>query len=125
MTDSNNKANLPVASTLSESDIVTKRTGTGNMGAGNMGRRGFMGLVALGTAGVAGATLGATPAAAADSDGAGWSDRADCPRGSGSGVSDTDTVNADAGGYGRTGITDQDAGSNSDMAGRGRGAPYC
>lgn len=84
---------------LSEHDIVSKRS--------NLGRRAFIGIM---TAGTAGAVLAPTQAAASDVDNGAWTDKGSCPRGGGGVL---------------TGITDQDNGSITDSSEYGRGAPYC
>lgn len=84
---------------LSEDDIVSKRS--------NLGRRAFMSIMAAGTAG---AVLAPTQAAASDVDNGAWTDKGSCPRGGGSVW---------------TGVTDQDNGAITDNSEYGRGAPYC
>ncbi len=86
--------------TLTDDEITTSRP---------TGRRGFLGLMALGGAAV---TVAATtePAQAADVDNGQWTDAGSCPRGGG-------------GIY--TGVTDADNGAITDQGGYGRGAPYC
>ncbi len=100
--------------TLSETDIVTKRS---------LGRRAFLGVMAAGTVGAA---LAPTQVAASDTDSGNWADAGSCPRGYGTGMTDADGGNfADAAGWGYSGVTDQDSGNISDAGGHGRGAPYC
>ena len=86
--------------TLTDSDISTARP---------TGRRGFMGLMAIG-----GAAAALTPVQAhaqgTDADNGTLTDRSGCGRGGG-GVS--------------TGQTDGDSGAINDAVGWGRGAPYC
>lgn len=86
--------------TLHETEIATVRS---------RGRRGFLGLMAVGGAGV---TVMATAnrAQAADADNGTWTDNGSCPRGNGGVYS---------------GITDSDNGAITDSGGYGRGAPYC
>ncbi|MBO6603727.1 MULTISPECIES: hypothetical protein [Paracoccaceae] len=85
---------------LADSDISTQR---------RAGRRGFLGLMALGGAAVT--VVGSTnQAQAADVDNGQWTDSGSCPRGSG-GIF--------------TGVTDSDNGAITDQGGYGRGAPYC
>jgi len=93
--------------TLTDGDITTDRS------AANEGRRGFLGMVAVGgaAAGAAALTGGQAQAQGTDSDNGSWTDAGGCGRGSG-------------GIY--TGITDADDGSTgTDAGGYGRGAPYC
>jgi hypothetical protein len=89
--------------TLSDSDIKTEHAA---------GRRGFLGLVALGGAAGAATALtgGSAQAQSTDVDNGNWTDRGGCGRGGG-------------GLY--TGGTDADNGNITDAAGYGRGAPYC
>ncbi|BDW86787.1 hypothetical protein [Roseicyclus marinus] len=89
--------------TLSDSDITTVH---------HSGRRGFLGLMAVGGAAGAAAALTGNSAQAqsTDSDNGSWTDRGGCGRGGG-------------GIY--TGRTDADNGNITDSAGYGRGAPYC
>ena len=86
--------------TLTDADISTEHL---------KGRRGFLGLMAAGGAAGAVATI-PTAAAAADVDNGVWNDAGSCPRGSGGTA---------------TGATDADTGAITDVAGQGRGAPYC
>ncbi|MEM7720782.1 MAG: twin-arginine translocation signal domain-containing protein [Pseudomonadota bacterium] len=88
--------------TLSDSDIKTERRSV------TRGRRGFLGLVALGGA----TALTGTPAAAqaSDSDSGNWTDPDGCGRGTGGEF---------------TGATDADNGAITDAGGYGRGAPTC
>jgi hypothetical protein len=86
--------------TLTDSDITTDR-------------RGFLGLVTVGSAMTAAAALtgGQAQAQAADVDNGNWTDLASCPRGR-------------PGIY--SGWTDSDSGGAIvDQGGYGRGAPYC
>ncbi|HID68040.1 MAG TPA: twin-arginine translocation signal domain-containing protein [Roseibacterium sp.] len=89
--------------TLTDADIITDRP---------TGRRGFMGLMAVG--GMAGAVTALTPrqvsAQGTDADNGALTDDGGCGRGGG-GVS--------------TGVTDADSGNITDASGWGRGAPYC
>ena len=89
--------------TLSDSDIKTERPS---------GRRGFLGLMALGGAAGAAAAIsgGEAQAQSTDRDNGNWTDRGGCGRGGG-------------GLY--TGRTDADNGNITDRGGYGRGAPYC
>jgi hypothetical protein len=89
--------------TLTDSDIKTER---------QAGRRGFLGLMALGGAAGAATALsgGQAQAQATDVDNGNWTDRGGCGRGGG-------------GLY--TARTDADNGRITDQAGYGRGAPYC
>lgn len=96
-----------IKTTLSDTDITTDRS------AADSGRRGFLGMVAVGGAAAGVAALGAGEASAqvTDSDNGSWTDRGGCGRGSG-------------GIY--TGISDADNGSRgTDAGGYGRGVPYC
>lgn len=88
---------------LSDGDITTRQA--------NAGRRGFLGLLAVGSAAAA-ATLNSDAARAqsTDADSGAWTDDAGCGRGGG-------------GLY--TGVTDADNGNIQDAGGYGRGAPYC
>jgi hypothetical protein len=89
--------------TLSDGDIKTEH---------NAGRRGFLGMMAVGGAAGAAAALsgGSAQAQATDVDNGNWTDRGGCGRGGG-------------GIY--TALTDADNGNITDAAGYGRGAPYC
>lgn len=90
--------------TLTDTEITTERP---------TGRRGFLGMMAVGGAAGAAVTLGVSQANAqvTDSDNGQWTDRAGCGRGSG-GVF--------------TGFSDADNGSTgTDAGGYGRGRPYC
>lgn len=99
---------------LDASEIITKRS---------IGRRAVLGIMAAGTAG---AVLAPGQAAASDVDDGSWTDNGGCPRGYGTGETDADGGNnADAAGFGYSGITDSDDGSITDNGGHGRGAPYC
>lgn len=92
--------------TLSDNDITTEQKT-------DSGRRGFLGMMAVGGAAAGAAALTGTEANAqvTDSDNGSWTDRAGCGRGSG-------------GFY--TGVTDADNGSaGTDAGGYGRGRPYC
>ena len=93
--------------TLTDGDITTERS------AEQTGRRGFLGMMAVGGAAVGAAALTGSEASAqgTDSDNGSWTDSGGCGRGSG-------------GIY--TGISDADDGSmGTDVGGYGRGAPYC
>ncbi|MEQ8367829.1 MAG: twin-arginine translocation signal domain-containing protein [Roseicyclus sp.] len=89
--------------TLADTDIKTEH---------NAGRRGFLGMVAVGGAAGAAAALsgGQAQAQSTDIDNGSWTDRGNCGRGGG-------------GIY--TGRTDADNGNITDAGGYGRGAPYC
>ena len=85
---------------LTDNEIGTERA---------TGRRGFLGLMAVG--GAAATVVGtAQQAQAADVDNGTWTDSGSCPRGGG-GIF--------------TGVTDSDNGAITDQGGYGRGAPYC
>ncbi|MGD1888777.1 MAG: hypothetical protein ACFB01_17000 [Cohaesibacteraceae bacterium] len=99
---------------LRDDQIVTKRS---------VGRRAFLGIM---TAGSVGAVLTPTSAVASDTDNGTWTDSGSCPRGYGTGFTDSDVGNgADPVGWGYSGVTDRDNGNISDAGGHGRGAPYC
>lgn len=89
--------------TLSDADITTSH---------DPGRRGFLGMAAVGAAAAGAAALPGSPASAqsTDADNGNWTDRGGCGRGGG-------------GIY--TGVTDADNGNITDAGGYGRGAPYC
>jgi len=88
---------------LTDSDIKTEQ---------QTGRRGFLGMMAVGGAAGATAALTGNPASAqsTDVDNGNWTDAGGCGRGGG-------------GLY--TGMTDADNGNITDAGGYGRGAPYC
>lgn len=92
--------------TLSDSDITTDRTKIAP------GRRGFLGLMAVGGVAAGSAALTGTQAQAqaTDNDSGAWNDDSGCGRGPG-------------GTY--TGATDADNGNITDAGGHGRGAPTC
>jgi hypothetical protein len=103
MSSEDGKNDKTERSTLADDDIKTVQ---------HAGRRGFLGMMAVGGAAGAAAALSGGPAAAqsTDRDNGNWADRGGCGRGGG-------------GLY--TGRTDADNGNITDRGGYGRGAPYC